>query len=183
MDPLFLINEFKHNHAIFNSSIFNSSSSVEKPFPRDDLVSFISKHKSALSEKLTLRNFTGYIIQLLLVYDCSDLQFVWRLMELYYISRDELFVDYSWNIFLIHYESRVPTALENFLKWSQVSENIEREDCDYNRIIHTIRGLKFGDLNFMKLLCKYGFISLSKASFYPQYYFDPSTAKTLFKFL
>lgn len=179
MDTSFLINEFKQDHA----SIFNSSSSVEKPFPRDDLVSFISKHKSALSEKLTLRNFTGYIIQLLLVYDCSDLQFVWRLMELYYISRDELFVDYSWNIFLIHYESRVPTALENFLKWSQMSENIEREDCDYNRIIHTIRGLKFGDLSFMKLLCKYGFISLSKASFYPQYYFDPSTAKTLFKFL
>lgn len=178
MDPLneFLINEFER--------CVKSSSCDVKSFPWNDVISFISEYKGTLGEKLILKNFTGYIIQLLLDFDCSDLQFVRRLMDLYYISRDELFVAYySWNIFLISYEARVPTALENFLKWSRTSENIEREDCDYNSIKHTVKGLEFGDFNFMKLLCKYGFTSLSKASFHPQKYFDPSPAKTLFKFL
>lgn len=181
MDPLslFLIKEFEQSHA----SIFQSSSSTEKSFPWNDLISFISEHKSSLSEKITLKHFTEYIIQLLLDYDCSDLGVVSQLMELYYISRDEFFVYYYCNLLVLNYESRIPVALENFLKWSRVSENILLRACGSNRMIHTVNCLKFGDLTFMKFLCKYGFTSVSKASFHPHLYFDPAASSTLFKFL
>lgn len=180
MDPLslFLINEFKQSHL----SIFEPSSHTEKSFSWNDLISFISEHKSALSKKIILKNFTGFIIQLLLDYDCSDLKFVSRLMELYYISRDELFLAYSWNVFMVNHESRIPAALENFLKWSREPENIVLQNCVFNNL-HTVICLKFGDLNFMKFLCKYGFTSVSNSNFHPHTYFDPTSAKTLFKFL
>lgn len=181
MDPisLFLINEFEQSHA----SIFQSSSSIEKSFPWIDLISFITEHKSALSEVITLKNFTGYIIQLLLNYDCSDLGVVSRFMELYYISRDQLFFTYYWNLPLCNYECRIPADFEKIFKWSPESQNNVLRNCGYNRMVHTVNCLKLGDLNFMKLLCKYGFTSMSSASFHPQLYDDTNSTNTLFKFL
>ena len=159
-----------------------SASSVKKYFPCDALVSFVAEFKPELSDRKTLKGFVRHIIKLLLEYDCPSFELLRGIIDLFYVSQDELSLLNTWDKPMLLFGQIIPSALEKLITCSQIPKKFMKE----HTLVHfrdTVKSLKIGDLNFMKLLIKYGFTSASKAKFYPQIFFDCTVLDTLYTFL